>query len=332
MELPSFMQVEPVGQCNLRCTMCPIQFRHDEPADGAPAYMNFEKYRRLVDGFPKLTELHLQGLGEPMMHPRFFDMVAYAAAKGVAVSINSNFSLSNARRADQLIASGLHTLHVSIDGATRQTYERIRVRGRFKKVLRNLKLLQIAKARRKSDRPYVRLVMVIMRQNLHELPGLVELAHRLSIQSMFVQHLAHDFGESSLPAAYKPMRDYVEDQTLLNEDPARIAYFFSKARDAAARAGVELRLPHTRMKMHAPGTPGPERCNWPWRGAYVSYQGLAMPCCMVATPDRMHFGNFFEDGIEPTWNAASYENFREALNSDRPPEICRSCSIYRGTF
>jgi hypothetical protein len=32
--------------------------------------------------FPDLEEIQLQGLGEPMMHPRFFDMVAYAVSRG----------------------------------------------------------------------------------------------------------------------------------------------------------------------------------------------------------------------------------------------------------
>src|SRR5436853_5397648 len=87
---PTFLQIEPVGQCNLRCQMCPIQFRRDGPPYGPPAFMDFTVYTRLIDQLPNLQELHLQGLGEPMMHPRFADMVAYAARRGVRVSTNSN--------------------------------------------------------------------------------------------------------------------------------------------------------------------------------------------------------------------------------------------------
>ena len=86
-QLPTFLQVEPVGQCNLRCQMCPIQFRQDGPPHGPPAFMEFDVFTRLLDQFPGLEELQLQGLGEPMMHPRFFDMVALrrrAAGSGSA--------------------------------------------------------------------------------------------------------------------------------------------------------------------------------------------------------------------------------------------------------
>jgi radical SAM protein with 4Fe4S-binding SPASM domain len=128
------------------------------------------------------------------------------------------------------------------------------------------------------------------------------------------------------------MRDFVEEQTLLNEDPARVGHYFGEARAAARRLGVQLRLPRTRPREHAPGTPGPERCDWPWRGAYVSYQGYAMPCCMIATPDRMNFGSVNDRPLDAIWNGEAYDAFRRQLASDGPPEICSSCSVYHRTF
>lgn len=331
-QLPDYIQLEPVGQCNLRCQMCPIQFRSDGPPHGPPAFMAFETFTRLVDQFEGATELHLQGLGEPMMHPRFFDMVAYAVAKGMRVTTNTNLTLLNARRAAQCVTSGLDCLHVSIDGATAETYEGIRVRARLGRVLRNLDLLLAARRETGSERPHLHLVMVVMRRNLHELPDLVRLAHQWEMAEIFVQHLCHDFGESSLPAHYRPMREFVQEETLLEEDPQRIEHYFGAARAVAHTLGVKLRLPRPRPRLHPPGTPGPERCNWPWRGAYLSYQGYAMPCCMVATPDRINFGNMAEHGVAETWNGPAYQSFRDRLDSDDPPEICRSCSIYSGTF
>ncbi len=330
--LPTFLQVEPVGQCNLRCQMCPILFRRDGPPYGPPAFMPFDTFTRLLDQFPGLEELQLQGLGEPMMHPRFFDMVAYASGRGIHVSTNSNLTLLNLQRAERCVSSGLDELHVSLDGATAETYERIRVRSHLDRVLANLDRLLEARRHFHSSKPRLRMVVVLMRQNLPELPDLVRLAHRHEIDTIFVQHLCHDFGESSLPAQYKPMRDFVDRQTLLHEDAERIERYFSEAKSVASELGVQLRLPRTRRREHPPGTPGRQRCDWPWRGAYVSYQGLAMPCCMVATPDRANFGNMATEGVAAIWNGPAYEAFRHQLSSEEPPEVCRSCSIYSGTF
>src|SRR5688572_23527250 len=202
MLLPSYLQIEPVGQCNLRCQMCAVQFRRDGPPHGPLAFMAYDDFVRLVDQFPGLQELHLQGLGEPLMHPRFFDMVAHAAGKGVLVSTNTNLTLLTARRAAACVASGLARLHVSVDGATPETYARIRVRSRLERVVRGLELLREAKARAGSELPRVRMVSVLMRQNLHELPDLVRFAHRWGMERLWVQHLCHDFGEETLPAHY----------------------------------------------------------------------------------------------------------------------------------
>src|SRR5438552_768348 len=168
MQLPTYVQVEPVGQCNLRCQMCSIQFRQDGPPYGPPAFMDFDTFASIVDQFDNLRDLHLQGLGEPMMHPRYFDMVAYAAGKGIKVTTNSNLTLLNPRRAALCVTSGLNSLHVSIDGSTAETYERIRVRAHFDRVLRNVELLLATRERMGSERPHLKMVMVMMRQNLHE--------------------------------------------------------------------------------------------------------------------------------------------------------------------
>jgi radical SAM protein with 4Fe4S-binding SPASM domain len=331
-ELPRFVQIEPVGQCNLRCRMCPIAFRPESAPGHPPAFMDMEVYRRLIDEFGEIEELQLQGLGEPMMHPRFFEMVSHAARRGIRVSTNTNMTLMTEARAAQCVASGLDTLHVSLDGADAEVYEAIRLRASFPKVLRNLRRVMAARRAAGSALPHVKLVAVVMRGNLAELPALVRLAAREGVDSLSVQHLCHDFGESSLPAQYKPMRAFIDGQTLLQEDRERIDACFSAAREEAARLGIELRLPNLKPRRHGPDVPGRKRCDWPWRGAYVSYDGRAMPCCMVATPDRISFGDMAREGVAAVWNNEGYSAFRAALSSAAPPEVCSSCAIYSGTF
>src|SRR5215472_15381168 len=150
LSLPTFLQVEPVGQCNLRCQMCPIQFRQDGPPFGPPAFMDFDTYLGLLDQFPALEELQLQGLGEPMMHPRFFEMIEAAVARGIKVSTNTNATFLNDRRAERCVTSGLGEIHISIDGATAETYERIRVRAHYDRVIANVERLVQARRRLES--------------------------------------------------------------------------------------------------------------------------------------------------------------------------------------
>lgn len=328
----SFAQIEPVGQCNLRCQMCPIQFRRDGPPYGPLAFMPLAVFQHLIDDLSDLETLHLQGLGEPLMHPQFFEMVQYAAARGIRVSTNSNLTLLSPRRARLCITSGLHELHASLDAATPETFERIRVRAKLSRVRRHLDALMQARSAYASDYPRVRIVVVLMRQNLVELPAIVRLAYEHGVPAVFVQHLCHDFQESSLPEHYRPMRQFVAEQTLLREDPAAIEHVFAQARATATSLGIQLRLPRARAALERNGRRGRARCDWPWKGPYISYGGDVMPCCMVATPDRINFGNVKEHGVDTLWNGEGYGAFRRALDSSDPPPVCRACSVYNGVF
>ncbi|MBS1189739.1 MAG: radical protein [Rhodocyclaceae bacterium] len=328
--LPRFVQIEPVGQCNLRCRMCPIAFRRDGPPWGPPAFMAMATFKALVDQFPQMDELHLQGLGEPMMHPEFFAMVRYAAGKGAKVSTNTNLTLLTSRRARECVDSGLHALHASIDGATAETYEYIRRDANFRKVIANLDRLIAARAQAGSPTPQVRIVAVAMRRNLEELPAIVSLAREHGVDAVFVQHLCHDYGEGSLPGHYHAMRDFIAAESLENEDPGRLETIFAEARRRAKRLAVDLRLPP--LTRPEPKPPHPLGCDWPHRGAYLSYRGEAMPCCMVSTPDRLNLGDMAKESVVKVWNGPAYREFRTALASGEPPEICRGCGIYNGTF
>jgi radical SAM protein with 4Fe4S-binding SPASM domain len=272
-------------------------------------------------------------MGEPFLHPRIVEMIGHAAGRGIRVSTNSNLTALSPRRIEALMKSGLETLYVSIDAAEAAVYEAIRVGSNLSRVLHNLDLVVEARRRLGLDRPNITLVAVAMRRNLEQLPALVGLAHRHGVTSVAVQQLAHDFSEETMPRRYAPMRDFVEHETLLQEDPALVARWFEAARAEAQALGVQLQLPPI-----LPGTSrnrqrrGRERCDWPWRGAYVSYSGEAMPCCMIATPDRLSFGNVARDGVVKVWNSEEYEAFRARLDSDDPPAICKGCAIYNGTF
>jgi hypothetical protein len=53
---------------------------------------------------------------------------------------------------------------------------------------------------------------------------------------------------------------------------------------------------------------------------------------MIATPDRLNFGNMAKEGVVRVWNNDAYNAFRARLASDDPPEVCKGCAVYHGIF
>lgn len=106
---------------------------------------------------------------------------------------------------------------------------------------------------------------------------------------------------------------------------------FEEAERTARHVGIALRLPRAEppASQRPTGTPG---CDWPWRSAYVTYDGKVQPCRMIMGTDRGVLGDLGHDGFGPIWRGDGYVAFRERLLEDDPPDVCRGCSMYRGVF
>jgi radical SAM protein with 4Fe4S-binding SPASM domain len=321
--LPAFAQIEPMPSCNLACRMCAVSQRPGG-SDIANGALSLARFRQWLDELPQLREIQLQGLGEPMLNPALFDMIRLAKARGLRVGTNSNLTLLTPRRAVECVTSGLDELSVSTDGATRATYEHIRVGASFDKLLRNLDRLVAARRAANSASPQIRLVMVLMRHNVDELPALVDLAADHGVDTVLVQRLAHRLDEPSLPGRYVPIRSFLGSAELDEPLRERARRRFLQARERAAARAVTLHLP----RLESTGT---RSCTWPWDGLYLTARGEMMPCCMVGTPDRAQFGRV-ESSIEAVWRGPRARRFRASLASTEPPSVCRGCAFYKGEF
>jgi Radical SAM superfamily/Iron-sulfur cluster-binding domain len=143
---PTRLVVEPASACNLRCPYC---FTGAGEVGRERGLMPLDLYRRVLGELGDyLFELELFHWGEPLLHPQLEVMIREAAERGIATTVNTNLAVPfDAARAERLVGSGLTELTISIDGATQETYEKYRVRGRLGRVLKNCRL--VAEARRR---------------------------------------------------------------------------------------------------------------------------------------------------------------------------------------
>jgi radical SAM protein with 4Fe4S-binding SPASM domain len=278
--LPRSAQMEPVGPAR------------------APALMSFEAFRDLLAEQPDLAELQLQGAGEPLAHPRFFDMVAYASARGVLVSTTTSLLMISDARIAECVTSGLARIDVALGAALPSDCDYLRPGSKLRRALRNVRRLSLQKKRL----PEIRVVLMLLRSNLPHLRELIRLSRAHGADAIAFQHLWHDVS---------PARRFVEAESLLKEQVD-----LTGAKAAADELGVALELPQMRY------------CDRPWRSIHVGASGEALPCPQAKTAQRLNLGNLRRDGVVRVWNNDAYREFRERLASDDPPQLCRSCSVY----
>ena len=114
--MPPAMEIELTNRCNLACIQC-LRSRGLKPY--ALGDMDFEDYKKILAQFPYVTNLCLNGFGEPMMHAQFFDVVAYTRRERpwCKIGIYSNGMLIDEEKAYQLMDCGVTEVDISIDAA-----------------------------------------------------------------------------------------------------------------------------------------------------------------------------------------------------------------------
>src|SRR4030042_6363605 len=129
--------VEPSALCNLRCPQCPVGLK---TLTRPQSNMALDDYRQVIDQISDYTWwLLLYFQGESFINPAIIDMVNYAYQKKIFTVISSNGNrLANPDFVEQLAASQLGRLILSLDGATKETYRLYRQAGYLHRVIKGI--------------------------------------------------------------------------------------------------------------------------------------------------------------------------------------------------
>ncbi|OLC67252.1 MAG: hypothetical protein AUH79_04545 [Betaproteobacteria bacterium 13_1_40CM_4_64_4] len=300
--LPSRIHIEPVGRgCGSKMSGM---------GTPAPALMSFAAYCRLLEQFPASSEIELCAPVDPLLHPRFFDMVRHAVAQGLRVSARSTLLSLSDRAAEDCVKSGLCRLQAALEPPRPRLANEIRVAVPFSRALRNVARLVATKRRLASAAPRIELLEVATRSKLAQLPELVRLARQHGADSVCVIDIVESAPATGL------MRGFVESESLRGEEPAVLERAFAEARAAAETLEIGLQLPNLQAR---------SRCRRPWQGAYINVGGQATPCAMSQAP----IGDMARDGVARVWNGDALGAFRARLASDDPPSPCKGCPLYQ---
>ncbi len=147
---PRHIHLEITNICNFRCVYCPQSRPEEHFQIIGKGKMSFDTFKTILDkllSVYKFERLVLTRDGEPLVHPRLTDFVAYAYSKGVRTTIGSNGSLISKEKAQGLLANGLYSVKGDLC-ADSAYYEKVRAGGKFEDALSGYRnLLQAAKER-----------------------------------------------------------------------------------------------------------------------------------------------------------------------------------------
>jgi MoaA/NifB/PqqE/SkfB family radical SAM enzyme len=319
---PVCLYLEVTNRCNLLCETCPRTFETLEP----PADMSWDLFTRIVDQVPDIARVVLHGVGEPMLVRDLPRMVRYLKDRGTYVLFNTNGTLLQPKKFQDLIETGLDELRVSLDAADRASYLRVRGKDFFNRIVRDVGKLTAFQRETGATTPRVSLWLTGLKETVEQLPEFVRLAATMGVRDVHLQRLVFD--EAGFGMA-RPESSLFE-QTRAEEQAA-----IDAAQAMAASLGITLDAsgatePGLSLKRQNDDKPW-STCRRPWSLMYFTAHGRALPCCIAPFSARGYenytLGDATQDSLRDIWNSPAYRDFRLGLLGEIPPLPCKNCGL-----
>ena len=256
--------------------------------------LSLEQYKALLDDLAALGVLNvsLSG-GEPLAHPRFFDIAAHAKGLGFVVRIKTNghaVKESVAARIREEVDPFL--VEVSLHGATSATHDRqTRVPGSFDRLLANIRGMRAVGLRVKAN-------SVLTRWNEREIGAMLALCDELGIQAQVDPEVKPRDDGDRAPLHIEASAD----------GHARLASAFAERAALRGENGDAARSSATR---EANGRTDVKHCGAGSNTIAVDPYGRVLPCVQWRAP----IGNLHEARISDIWHASP--NLREVRETTK---------------
>ena len=330
--------LDTTERCNLKCKMCyfsavdRLQFLPFDRQLSSNGMMPLETFSQVAaDLFPRARRVALGCAAEPLVHPKFIDIVREAGSHGVPdLWFPTNLLPLTPAKAEAICEAGVNTVGVSMDGTSAETYEAIRVGGRFARLMRSFELLNEV---RRGTGTGLRLIFVWMRTNRGDLAGLPRFAEEVGASELDVRFVA--------PTAHVS----AEDELLDDEDPAALrAELAAAAEDAAGRGlrlvsypdfddgqpvGLRGRLMrwraglYDRQRLRGRVRTAVAGCAWPGHTVVVRPNGAVSPCIFW---EERPIGLYPETSLGEIERSPLLAEIVDGLKSGNPCGTCNTCT------
>lgn len=334
------LYLEPTSRCNLSCRTC-IRNTWDEPM-GDMDEAAFAGVVRALPRFPHLESVMFGGFGEPTIHPRILDMIREIKALGLRVEMTTNATLLDEAMIEGLFRERLDMLWISIDGTAEESFESIRGREIFSRVLENAERLGRADRRKRGEHAIeIGIAFVVMKTNLSDVKSLDRLARSIGARRILVSHVL-------------PYSESMEEEMLCLQTLTLDTFTFTPGK-------TELSLPRIDINNTTKDTlfgllqgfenltfmgnrvaVDARRCRFIHdRTTFVRWDGKVSPCMGLLHAHRTFlyglerrvrpraFGDVRKDDLFEIWTSQAYADFREKVKAFdfSPCHVCGGCSM-----
>lgn len=321
---PTSLNLLMVDKCNAGCIMC----GHDYKNCGTSAAITLEKVKVIYEKLDmnQLVEVVYGGGGEPFLNPDLADIAEYTRKVCPAVQhtvISNMIARCRQEDIDKMMRSRVHFL-VSVNAASQETFREVSGVDAFSTVCDNLSTL-VASRKRLGCKVGISISIILMRQNVDELPEFIRLAKKLGVDGVKVVYVR------IYPERYRTKSD-----GSIFIQPSDSLYYHQKKSNTrieeAGRLAKELGVSFEHQPSFGCSSAKQRDCLEPYRSLYIGFNGELYPCAASeilfmhkVASGCYQSGNILTQSIEDIWNNPFWQALRKTNCQKGREELVPEC-------
>ncbi len=185
---PINLGIDLLAKCNMKppCVYCLWDWMKEEEEGHIDTVVDEKTFEEYGPFFRSARLLINCSIGEPLLHPRFKQILEYCAKQNKIMEISTNGQAFTKRTIEALVGKPIY-LYISLDAATRETYAKIR-NDRWESILPNLVLLN-EERKKKGNLPKIHMVFMPMRVNRDDLEEYFRLCQKIEADALILRPL-----------------------------------------------------------------------------------------------------------------------------------------------
>ena len=314
------IEMETTTACYLKCIHCEHTYWKDKAY--LNQHLNFQALEKVLESVPNLKWINLTGEGTSILNREFNRMVSEVKSRGIYLDFSHDFVKLSAIDMYTWVSAGVDRIYWSVDGTTKDTYEKIRVGADFDEVCSNIKRLVALKKEFNSPLPEICFRFAFFKHNIHEVKHIPEFLASL------VDNVKDYGDEPSINIV--ALLEFKETKDWAVEIPKKIV---DQVDADSKRLGFTNYWSHpTHIEEDKPPL---DYCTF-WSEPYVMITGHVVPDCAVMMSntrpklEELSFGNIYEKSLKEIWHSEQYKKFRKMVVNPRGkvPRVCLGCRVF----
>ena len=306
--IPLAVLAELTHRCPLQCPYCsnPVEL------DRARSELSTEEWNKVLSELAEIgvLQIHFSG-GEPTARKDLVELVRHATDVGLYTNLITSAVLLTREKLTALADGGLCHIQISFQGTEPTLADRV---AGYKGA--HGKKLDVAKWSRELDLPLT-VNAVMHRQNLHQLPDVIQMALDLDADRLEVANVQYYGWALKNRAALMPTLAQLEETTRIVEEARELL---------KGRLTIDYVVPDYYALR-------PKKCMGGWGRQFfnISPAGKVLPCHAAESITGLQFESV-RSNHSIAWIWQNSEAFNRYRGTDWMPEPCKSCEFREVDF